>query len=193
VNLLLHACCGPCLIEPLDALRADHDVDVAYANPNIHPRAEYALRRTTLEAYARAQDARVVELPYDPAAWVRLAGPVADRRHERCRACFRLRLGAVAERARGEGYDGFATTLTVSPFQDVTALREAADEVAEAYDVAYLHTDFREAYPESVRRSRELGMYRQNYCGCLMSRIEAARERAQRRAERSAAKAAREG
>ncbi len=57
MRMLLHACCGPCLIEPLDALRADHEVTVLYANPNIQPREEYDRRLATLRTYA--SDARI--------------------------------------------------------------------------------------------------------------------------------------
>jgi epoxyqueuosine reductase len=185
MKLLLHACCGPCLIEPLDRLREGHVITVAYANPNIHPRPEYERRRDTAIGYAAAQGVPFIELPYEPAGWVRAVGPAAES-ESRCRACFLHRLGAVAAHAASEGFDAFATTLTVSPYQDAAALRDAAEEAAQKHGVHYLHTDFREAYADAVRRSRELGMYRQNYCGCLVSQVEAGRERAERKAERKA-------
>lgn len=186
MRLLLHACCGPCLLEPLDELARKWDVTVAYANPNIHPLAEYERRRDTLLAYAATREVEVVETPYDAASWVAEAGPVADARHERCRACFALRLGGVARQAAVGGFDAFATTLTVSPYQDLEALRAAAAGASAAHGIEYLGTDFREAYRSSVHRSRELGMYRQNYCGCLLSQVEADREREARRRERAA-------
>lgn len=188
MRLLLHACCGPCLLEPLDALARGWDVTVAYANPNIHPLVEYERRRDTLLAHAAARDVRVVETPYDPRSWVAAAGPAATQAHERCRACFALRLGGVARHAAEEGFDAFATTLTVSPFQDVEALRDAAEEASAVTGIRYLATDFRDAYPASVRRSRDLGMYRQNYCGCLLSQVEAERDRERRRLERAASR-----
>ncbi|HEY3317279.1 MAG TPA: epoxyqueuosine reductase QueH [Coriobacteriia bacterium] len=184
MRLLLHTCCAPCLIEPLDRLRETWDVTVAYANPNIHPLSEYQRRRDAVLAYAASLGVPVVELRYDPAAWVRDVGSVADEKPARCYRCFLLRLGAVAAHAAASGFDAFATTLTVSPYQDFGALTEAAEAVAGRYGVTYLHTDFREAYPEAVRRSRELGMYRQNYCGCLLSQVEADRERAARKSAR---------
>jgi epoxyqueuosine reductase len=191
MRLLLHACCGPCLIEPLDRLRVAHDVTVAYANPNIHPLREYERRRDTLIAYAGSQSIDAVEFPYEPAEWVRAVAAKTPDKNRRCRACFALRLGAVASYAAANGFEAFATTLTVSPYQDVDALRDAAEEASRKHGVGYCHTDFRAAYPDAVRRSRELGMYRQNYCGCLLSQVEAARERAERKAARSAAKARR--
>jgi predicted adenine nucleotide alpha hydrolase (AANH) superfamily ATPase len=188
MRVLLHACCGPCLIEPFEALARVHDVTVAYANPNIHPVGEYRRRRDTLRGYASANGIDVVELPYEPASWIRAVAGLEDDRPRRCRDCFGMRLGIVAARGTEDGFDAVATTLTVSPYQDAEAVREAGLEACSRAGVAYLDTDFRERYGEATRRSREAGMYRQNYCGCLLSEIEAERERAERRAARQASR-----
>lgn len=188
MRVLLHACCGPCLIEPYDALAADHEVRVAYANPNIHPREEYELRRDTMLSYAAGLGIEVEELEYDSDAWDRAVEGLENKPGERCRACFRLRLGMVARRASELGCDAVATTLTVSPYQDPAAIRAAGEEACAESGVTFLVTDFRDRYGEATRRSRDLGMYRQNYCGCRYSKDEAAIEREQRRAERAARK-----
>jgi hypothetical protein len=184
---MLHACCGPCLLEPFDALvAAGHEVRVAYANPNIQPREEYERRRDTLLAYAAGAGIAVDELPYDVEAWQRAVAGLEASPGERCRACFRVRLGAAARHAAEAGYEAVATTLTVSPYQDPEAIREAGEQVCAEAGVAFLVTDFRDRYPEATRRSRELGMYRQNYCGCRYSDEEAREARDRRRAERAA-------
>lgn len=183
MKLLLHACCGPCLLEPYDALAAQgHEIHVAYANPNIHPREEYERRRDTLLAYAGERGIEVDELDYDTDAWDAAVAGVEDSPGERCSACFRVRLGAAARHAAEIGCDAVATTLTVSPYQDPDAIREAGEGVCAEAGVAFLVTDFRDRYSEAVRRSRELGMYRQNYCGCRYSDTEAAAARAARKA-----------
>jgi len=182
MRVMLHACCGPCLLEPYDAL-AEYDVTVCYANPNIHPAEEYALRRDTLLEYARERGIRVVELPYDAQSWRDATAGL--ERPERCRACYRVRIGMVAEEAAREGYDAVATTLTVSPYQDHESIREMGEAACVAAGVRFLPTDFRDRYPEATRRSRELGMYRQNYCGCEPSIAEARAERDARKARRT--------
>jgi predicted adenine nucleotide alpha hydrolase (AANH) superfamily ATPase len=184
VHVLLHACCGPCLLEPYDALAGEHDVTVAYANPNIHPVEEYRRRRDTLLAHAARRGIEVIELPYEPAGWMRAVAGLEDDRPRRCAACFALRLGVVADRAAEGGFDAVATTLTVSPHQDPDAIREAGRAACAEAGVTYLDTNFRDRYSEATRRSREAGMYRQNYCGCLLSELEAERERAERREAR---------
>lgn len=189
-RLLLHACCGPCLIEPLESLarEADH-VTIVFANPNIHPAEEYERRRDTLRDYASGLGVDVVELDYDPARWEAVVGPLRGAGRARCRACYALRLGQAAGWAASHGYDALATTLTISPYQDAEAIAEEGAKAASDAGIAYLHRDFRERYPEATRRSRELGMYRQNYCGCRYSQLEAQAERDARKAARAAAKA----
>ena len=192
MRLALHACCGPCLLEPLDALSAEHDVTVIYANPNIHPLVEYERRRDTLRAYADERGIEVVEVPYEPTAWLRAAAEVANTPGERCKRCFRLRLGQTAIAARDRGCEALATTLTVSPYQDPASIREAGQAAAEEHGLTFLVTDFRDRYPEATRRSKELGMYRQNYCGCMLSDAEATTARRERDARKAAKRAAAE-
>lgn len=184
MKVLLHACCGPCLLEPYDAISADADVAVCYANPNIFPPEEYAHRRDTLLAYADGAAIEVFELPYEPEAWVEAVSHAGDDKSARCHACYRLRIGMVAAEAARKGYDAVATTLTVSPYQDPGAIREEGESACAQAGVRFLATDFRDRYPEATRRSRELGMYRQNYCGCAPSMAEAEAEREARKAAR---------
>jgi hypothetical protein len=184
MRVLLHACCGPCLLEPYDALAAGSEVAVCYANPNIYPPEEYERRRDTLRAYADSEAIEVIELPYEPGAWTAAVADAADAT-ARCRACYRLRIGLVAEEAARLGYDAVATTLTVSPYQDPAAILEAGEAACGRAGVRFIATDFRDRYPVATRRSRELGMYRQTYCGCAPSKAEAAAEREARKAARS--------
>jgi len=187
---MLHACCGPCLIEPLDEfLDSADEVVIVFANSNIHPAEEYERRKETLVAYAGTMGATVVELPYDPAAWVEAVGPFARQGAERCAACYRMRLGQAARHAAENGFDALATTLTISPYQSPEAIRREGRAAAETAGIDWVDRDFRDSYREAVRRSRELGMYRQNYCGCVLSDLEAREARAARRAERAAVRA----
>ncbi len=103
----------------------------------------------------------------------------------RCLACYRLRLEAAAQEAARRGCEAFSTTLTISPYQDQEAIRAAGEQAAAAAGVGLLYADLREHFHASADRARELGLYRQNYCGCLFSRL----ERAERRAGRAIRKA----
>ncbi len=186
MRVMLHACCGPCLLEPYDDLAAEHQVRVVFANPNIHPVKEYERRRDTLLEYASSRGIEVDEPPYDPSEWDRAVSGLEGDRGTRCLACFGLRLGIVAKRAAASGYDAVATTLTVSPYQDPEAIRQAGEAACADAGVGFLVTDYRDRYGDAVRRSRELGMYRQDFCGCRYSEAEARDARERRRARRSA-------
>jgi hypothetical protein len=188
MKVLLHACCGPCLLEPFDALAATADVTVCYANPNIYPAEEYERRRDTMLAHLAGSGVEVIELPYEPRLWAEATAGLEGDQPRRCRACYRLRIGLVAAEAARRGFDAVATTLSVSPYQDQAAVAEEGEAACAEHGVRFLVTDFRERYPDATRRSRELGMYRQNYCGCAPSMAEAEADRERRRAERAAAR-----
>jgi len=188
MTIALHACCGPCLIEPLESLATEDEVVVVYANPNITPRDEYDRRRDALETYARSVGVEVVELPYDPGLWRDAVRGLDDDQSRRCAACYRVRLRMTAEWAAANGIERIASTLTVSPYQDADSIREAGEEVAARVGVGYLDRDFRDRYPSAMKRARETDLYRQNYCGCAISKQEAEAAREERRAKRAAAR-----
>lgn len=181
MKVALHACCGPCSLEPLDALAAECEVVLVFANPNIQPAEEYARRWDTLRQWAESAEVEVVELACDEEQWESSTAEVRDAPRLRCPRCYSLRLSAVARYAASAGCDAISTTLSVSPYQDLGAIDQAGRDAADAAGLRWLASDHRERYPEATRRARELGMYRQNYCGCLASKSEADAQRAARR------------
>lgn len=183
--LLLHACCGPCSLEPVRILREQgYDIAIAYVNPNIQPAGEYAHRLDTLRVWASEAGVPVVEGPCDRAAWEREVARWGTNRPARCAACYRLRLREAARMASEAGFGHISTTLAVSPYQLFEACgRELAAAAAER-GLTPVWQDFRPYYPQATTRSKELGMYRQNYCGCRFSAAEAALERTQVREDR---------
>lgn len=193
--LLLHACCGPCSLEPVRLLREEgFEPTICWANPNIQPLAEHQRRLDTLRAWAT--DVAQVELIVaddDREAWERTAAPAGFDRERRCRACYALRLAESCRVARERGFAHISTTLAVSPYQLFETCNEVLAALAKRNGLTPVVRDFRPHYPDATRRSRELGMYRQNYCGCRFSAAEAAIERQERRDARKAAKRAARG
>ena len=196
MKLLLHACCGPCSLEPVRLLKEQgHDITIGYMNSNIHPREEYDHRLQTLLAWAREEDILVVEGAYDPTDWAKAVGPAStwgENHINRCRACYRMRLEAAADYAVDNGYEAISTTLAVSPYQFTEVIHEELESVAATHGLAVVFEDFRPYYPEATRRSRALGMYRQNFCGCAPSNAEAAAEREEFKRRRAEERARRE-
>lgn len=191
-KLLLHACCAPCSLEPVRLLREEgFEITVCWFNPNIQPIDEHTRRLGELRAWCAACGLPLVELPDDRASWER--GPArlgAQNREGRCRACYALRLAAVVDYAATHGFERVATTLAVSPYQLFDVCNDVLALLCARAGPTPVIRDFRPWYLEATRRSREMGMYRQNYCGCRFSAAEAAMDRARQRDERARAKRA---
>ncbi|MCK9230339.1 MAG: epoxyqueuosine reductase QueH [Syntrophales bacterium] len=181
MKILLHICCAPCAIYPLRKLRLDgHQVTGYFDNPNIHPLQEYLKRLDTLIEYAEQEGMPLIRADeYDPEAFMRA---VTFREHNRCGACYHLRMSRTARTARREGFEGFTSTLFYSVYQDHDLMKDIAEGCARKEGLCLACHDFREGWREGVSLSRKMGMYRQRYCGCLYSEKERyLQERARRR------------
>lgn len=184
--LLLHACCGPCSLEPLRVLREQGFLPtIVYVNPNIQPHTEYVRRLETLRAWAAGECVEVVEGPYEPERWEREVARYGVNRRARCQACYRLRLEGAARLACELGCAHMSTTLAVSPYQLFEACGTELEKVCVQTGLTAVWQDFRPLYPQATTRAKELGLYRQNYCGCRFSAAEAALERCQAREART--------
>ncbi len=177
MNLLLHICCANCAIYPVQRLRSlGINWTGLWFNPNIHPFEEYSLR---LGALKRLSEEWRFSVMYNNLYDMNLFMDRIMERPEaplRCGGCYRLRLEETARMAKKEGFDGFTTTLLVSPYQRFELITQVGRELAERYNIEFFVEDFRPGYREAMRLSRELGLYRQKYCGCILSRDERLRE-----------------
>jgi hypothetical protein len=179
-RLLLQSCCGPCSSYVLEYLAQYFSVTVLFYNPNIQPKSEYDLRlenqKKLIAALPVPNPISFMEHDYDGESFVRAASPLASEPEggARCTVCFRLRLGETARLAREGGFDYFCTTLTVSPHKDAERINSIGRELAEEYGVRWLPSDFKKrgGYARSIELSRQYGLYRQNYCGCLYGKGE---------------------
>ncbi len=176
-RLLLHSCCGPCSSYVLEYLTRYFEVFLSYYNPNIQPRAEYDLRlENQLCVLGRMPGVTLVPCGYDGGAYDEAVRGLEDEPEggARCTECFKLRLDFAAREAKRLGCDYFATTLTVSPHKDAQRINAIGEALAGKYGVKWLPGDFkkRDGYKRSIELSREFGLYRQDYCGCLYSKTE---------------------
>ncbi|MBQ6395013.1 MAG: epoxyqueuosine reductase QueH [Atopobiaceae bacterium] len=194
IPLLLHACCGPCSLEPILALRdKGYEPHVLWTNPNIQPIEEHDKRHDTLAAWLSNPfvDIELIEGACDREAWERVVAPHLYDRVPRCRACYALRIAETCRVAKELGYTHVSTTLAVSPYQLFDDCKEILERIAAANGLVAVIDDWRDRYPEATRCSVEMGMYRQRYCGCRFSAVEAQRERKERNRARKKARAAR--
>ena len=176
-RLLLQSCCGPCSTYVLSYLKQYFDITLLYYNPNIQPRAEYDLRlENQRKVLAAMPEVHILECAYDGEAYNAAVRGLEGEPEggARCTVCFRLRLEETARLAAEGKFDYFCTTLTVSPHKDAARINTIGRALGEQYGVAWLPSDFkkREGYKQSITLSRELDLYRQDYCGCIYSRLE---------------------
>ncbi len=166
-RVLLHACCAPCLTVTGPFLRDEGMEPTAlYYNPNIHPWREWKLRMDTLKSWTGAEGIPLVTVESYPLEEnVRMLLSSTPR----CRACLADRLGATARAALAEGYKAFSTTLMLSPYTDHALLRDTGRAASSETGVEFVYSDLRALYPRSVELSRQAGLYRQPYCGCIFS------------------------
>ena len=188
MNVLLHACCGPCASACEPRLKEEgHGVVLFFSNSNIDTREEFDRRLAAVRQLAAADGVEVVADAYDHDDWLEQVASGYEHEPEkgaRCARCFRYSLTRAARYAAEHGLDAFTTSLTVSPHK-VSAMVFAAGQDA-AWTVgtapcgggataapAFLEIDFKknEGFRRSLRRSAELGLYRQSYCGCEFAKV----------------------
>lgn len=173
-RLLLQCCCGPCSTYVLEYLSEYFDLTVLFYNPNIQPREEYEKRRRALgQVLEHYPDIGLLFCDYDGEIFDKAASGLEAEPEggARCTECFKLRLGETARLAKVGGFDYFCSTLSVSPHKDAQRLNEIGLSLERELGVRWLPSDFKkkEGYKRSIELSREYGLYRQEYCGCLYS------------------------
>ena len=179
-RLLLHSCCAPCSTAVLTRLCEGFDITVFYYNPNIDTRNEHDLRAKELETFVNDSGLALdtVIIPWEPKLFYeRVRGLEGEKEGgKRCEVCFGLRLDRTARYAAEHGYDLFTTTLTISPMKSAPLLNRIGEEAAKRAGAVFLNSDFKKrgGYLLSTQLSREYGIYRQDYCGCVFSKRERA-------------------
>lgn len=177
-KLLLHVCCAPCSSYVLQYLSEIFDITLYFYNPNITPKEENDFRAEELSRLCRemplVKSPKIIVEDYEPHVFY---DAVRGMEHlpegeARCAVCYRLRLKKTAEKARELGCDYFTTTLSISPYKRADWLNAIGGELARAFGVPYLFSDFKKknGYKISCELSREYNLYRQDYCGCEFSK-----------------------
>ena len=176
-SVFLHSCCAPCSSYCLEYLSRYFNITDFYYNPNITDEAEYRKREEELAKLIREQphlhEVQFVRGKYEPDRFFGIVRGLEDcpEGGERCFRCYELRLSETARMAAQGGFDYFTTTLTISPLKNAQKLNEIGMRLAEMYGVKWLPSDFKKksGYLRSIELSKEYGLYRQDYCGCVYS------------------------
>ena len=171
MKVLLHICCANCAIYPIKSMiEKGLDVMGFFYRHNIHPYTECLRRQETLQSYAEQTNLKVIyQEGYDLEGFIQ---NVVYRESDRCRFCYHDRLRSTALLAKRGKFDYFSTTLLYSKFQKHELVQSMGESVAISVGIPFLYRDFREGWQQGVETSKQLGMYRQQYCGCIYSEKE---------------------
>lgn len=173
-KLLLHVCCGPCSTEVIRRLKDHYEVVGFFYNPNIHPEEELNKRLMEVQRISALWRVLVDTGPYDHERFLGVARGLEEEREggRRCLACYRLRLEEAASRAAGNGCTYLATTLTIAPMKKAAIINPIGREVAARHGLVFVGEDWKkkDGFKRSIELTRDLGLYRQKYCGCEFSR-----------------------
>ncbi|HBD68526.1 MAG TPA: recombinase [Treponema sp.] len=183
-SLLLHACCGPCSSYVMEYLAGIFNITIYYYNPNIHPKAEYDRRLAELKKFVSSfppaiqTGISVVEDVYNPEDFFEATNvrnqielQTESEKGERCRRCYLFRMKRAWNYASNHNFDFFTTTLSISPHKDSEKINTIGQAFISENSLKYLPADFKKknGYLRSLQLSKEYGLYRQDYCGCVYS------------------------
>ncbi len=167
MKLLLHMCCGPCSTYPVqELLKEGFEIQGLFYNPNIHPIEEHSRRKENVEKFSSISKIPVIyNEEFRQAEWESMA----DKGGARCNRCYSLRMEEAARYAAENGYDAFTTTLLVSPYQKHDLIKEFGELYGRKYGVSFVYRDFRPGFRQGQQLAKDMGLYRQKYCGCILS------------------------
>ena len=186
--LFLHACCAPCSSYTLEYLSQYFNITIYFYNPNIDTEEEYEMRIQELNRLIKEMplknEVKLISGTYEPEKFNEIAKGKENLPEggARCYRCYELRMEEAARAAKENRADYFTTTLSISPHKNADWLNSLGEKFGEKYDIPYLYSDFKKkgGYHRSVQLSKEYGLYRQDYCGCVYSKEEAERRNAGR-------------
>lgn len=172
-KLLLHICCIGCGAYVSQILAEKYDIELFFYNPNIFPPNEYEKRRDETKRIADAFKLKLHTGEYDHKVWLKkIAGYENEpERGRRCEICYQDRIAETAKRAKTLGINLIATTLTISPHKNAQTIFQIGEEIANKNKLQFLKQDFKKqgGFSKAAKLSKELNLYRQNYCGCEFS------------------------
>jgi len=179
-TLLLHSCCAPCSSYVLETLSNYFKITILYYNPNIYPIDEYIKRKEEekrfIDEFSSNYKIEMLDCDYDSNLFFEMAKGLEHLKEgdKRCYLCYKLRMEKTAMLAKKNNFDYFTTTLSISPYKNSSWINEIGRYLEKEYKVSYLPADFKKknGYKRSIELSGVYNLYRQDYCGCIYSKVE---------------------
>ena len=176
-ELLIHICCGVCSVYPLQYLRQYFKITIFFSNSNIYPYEEFERRLDALRQYLSIlndDSIRLIVDRYDNANYMKDLEALKDEPEggRRCRVCYELRMEETFRYASKHHYEYCTTVMSISNRKNADWINQIGEELQQKYpDVTYLYADFKkgDGITKNEALNKPLGLYHQNYCGCIYS------------------------
>lgn len=173
-KILVHTCCAICSGYPITHLRELGYEPIAYFfNPNIYPKAEYQKRLDAQKQLCKSLDCELIIEDYTREFYDEIMEGFENHKEgsERCKNCFELRLLKTIQKAKELNLKHYTTSISISPHKNFNLIKEAGKFFSEYFDINFLDLDFKkqDGFLKTNKIAKEIGIYRQNYCGCEMS------------------------
>ncbi len=173
-KFLLHVCCATCSLHPYFLLNKDYSIIFYFYNPNIHPREEYIKRLEGIKFVAGKYNIPLIIGNYQKDKWFDICSPFKKEPEggKRCKLCYKMRIDKTSQTAEEKNFKLFSTTLSVSPHKDANAINKIGKSAAEDKNLSFYQANFKkkDGFKKTVQISKQLNLYRQNYCGCIYSK-----------------------
>jgi predicted adenine nucleotide alpha hydrolase (AANH) superfamily ATPase len=161
------------MLHPYTVLKENFDVTLFFYNPNIYPEEEYKKRLNEVKRAAGFYEIALIAGRYENKKWLNKTIALKDETEGGCRCtlCFEIRLNKTAKFTAANGFDSFASALSVSPHKNAELINEIGRSLALKYGVSYLSSNFKKSdgFKKTMQLSGQLNIYRQKYCGCIYS------------------------
>lgn len=172
-TLLLHSCCGPCSSYVLNMLKDYFKITIFYYNPNIYPHDEFIKRYNVQQEIIKKMslDIDIVMIDEDYSVYLDAVKEYSHLKEGsmRCYKCYEFRLKLLSKYASVNNFDYYSTVMSVSPYKSSKWINELGLLYQDKSIFLYSNFKKENGYKESIRLSKEYGLYRQDWCGCEFS------------------------
>jgi predicted adenine nucleotide alpha hydrolase (AANH) superfamily ATPase len=172
-TLLLHSCCGPCSSYVLNMLKDYFKITIFYYNPNIYPHDEFIKRYNVQQEIIKKMnlDIDIVMIDEDYSVYLDAVKEYSHLKEGsmRCYKCYEFRLKLLSKYASVNDFDYYSTVMSVSPYKSSKWINELGLLYQDKSIFLYSNFKKENGYKESIRLSKEYGLYRQDWCGCEFS------------------------
>ena len=173
-KILIHACCGICSGYPISLLKEmGYEPVVYFCNPNIDTFEEFERRLNAQKTVCKYHNVELTVEEYNHNEFLDAVIGLENEpeKGKRCEKCIELRLNKASKKAKELGIEKFTTSLVISPHKDFMKIEQIGNSVSDGTEYISINFKKQDGFLKTNKLSKELNIYRQNYCGCEFAKF----------------------